>query len=87
MDRKKIIEELKTISDIIYKGDTYTGIANMQFVIQDIAVIAGEINEDDRNHLLENILKPALEAMEEKDGIMLADILSYELIPFLEEGE
>lgn len=77
-------ELLQDIADILYKGNTQEGIAMMSQAIPDIAVISTWISEDEvQARLVEDALSPALEAMEEKDGTMLADIITYELLDIL----
>lgn len=74
-------EKLETIADMLYKGNTQTGIANMAAVIPDIAVISTWINDEaTKTRLVSDALTPAMEAMENADGIMLADIITYELL-------
>lgn len=80
-----IKDKLSAIADKLYKGNVTEGIADMGDVLPDIANIAGEIeSEDAQQKLLFDVLSPALEAMENKDGALLADIISYELIDFID---
>lgn len=87
MDKEKL-DDVKTrlndIADILYKGDTIDGIAHMSSVIPDIAVIASDMpDEEERQEMIDNALAPLLDAMEQEDGTLMADIISYELIPLL----
>ena len=87
---KVTIEELKInlkeISDILYSGETTKGMADMGLVIPDLAILANSIDDDELNgRLLNDVLVPALEAMESKDGLLLADVINYELMNILEE--
>lgn len=87
MDKEKL-DEVKTrlndIADILYKGETMDGIAHMSNVIPDIAAIASDMpDEDARQEMIDNALAPLLDAMEQEDGTLMADIISYELIPLL----
>ena len=88
MEKKKLeeaIEKLNSIADIIYKGNMIQGMADMVDIIPTIAEVAGELNEEQQELFINEALKPALEAMEDKDGTMLADIISYEIVPVLEQ--
>lgn len=87
MDKEKL-DDVKTrlndIADILYKGETMDGIAHMSNVIPDIAAIASDMpDEDARQEMIDNALAPLLDAMEQADGTLMADIISYELIPLL----
>lgn len=77
-------KKLEEIADTLYKGDNMNGIAHMSNVIPDIAVFASDMpDEEARQEMLDNALAPLLEAMEQEDGTLMADIISYELVPLL----
>lgn len=77
-------DKLTDIADILYKGDVQTGMASMNAVIPNLAVIASYITDELlKTRLIEDALTPALQAMEEKDGTMLADVITYELLDIL----
>ncbi len=77
-------KSLNDIADILYKGDTMDGIAHMSNVIPDIAAIASDMpDEEARQEMIDNALAPLLDAMEQEDGTLMADIISYELVPLL----
>lgn len=85
---EKIKEQLEVATDILYKGDANKGMATMTGVIPDIAVVASSIEDAElQGRLMNDALAPILTAMEEKDATLLADLISYELIPILEELE
>ena len=78
-------EKLNEVADELYKGSVTEGIAHMGTVLPGIASIAGGIESEElQQKLLVDVLTPALEAMENKDGALLADIISYELIEFID---
>ena len=80
--------KLHNIADKLYKGNVNEGIADMGNVLPDIANIAGAVDSEElQQKLLMDVLSPALEAMENKDGALLADIITYELIEFIENLE
>lgn len=87
MDKDKL-ENLKSnleqIADVLYKGDTMNGIAAISNVLSDVGDIASDMpDEESRQGLIDNALAPLLEAMEQGDGTLMADIISYELLPLL----
>ena len=82
LDRVK--ERLQDIAYILYKGNTQEGIAQMSQALPDIAVIVTWISDANvQNRLITDALTPAMEAMEEQDGIWLADVITYELLDIL----
>lgn len=79
------VNQLKEIADILYKGESARGIAAIQNVIPNIAVISDDIEDEGvKDKLLNEALAPMLDAMQENDGVTLADIITYELIELLE---
>lgn len=83
---EKIKEQLEVAADILYRGDVNKGMAEMSGAIPEIAMIATGIEDSDiQTRLMNDALAPILAAMEEKDSTLLADLISYELIPILEE--
>ncbi|MBR3598514.1 MAG: hypothetical protein IKL53_01410 [Lachnospiraceae bacterium] len=81
-DTKK---NLEVISDQLYKGDIDVGMANMLTVIPNLSIICASMNEEQQADFIENVLKPALQSMEDRDGTMLADIISYEMMDVLNQ--
>lgn len=81
----KTIEKLNSIADIIYKGDMTQGMANMVEIIPTLAEVAGLLTDEQQENFINQALKPVVEAMEDKDGTMMADIISYEMVPVLEQ--
>lgn len=79
-----VCENLNEIADALYKGAVKSGIAAMGLVLPDLTAIISDIQDEDiKKRLLEDALIPALQAMEESDGTMLADIITYELLEIL----
>lgn len=79
-----VCENLNEIADVLYKGAVKSGIAAMGLVLPDLTAIINDIQDEAiKKRLLEDALTPALQAMEESDGTMLADIITYELLEIL----
>lgn len=81
----KIKEKLSNIADILYKGDTTQGIAMMGTAINDLALVATKIEDDElKNRYINDGLSQALAAMENNDGTLLADVITYEIIEVID---
>ena len=89
MDKEAIVqlkEQIKNIADTLYTGETIKGIAGMGEIIPELALVATHIEDDElKERYVNDVLAPALEAMENKDGLLLADVINYELMDILEE--
>lgn len=82
---EKTKEQLLTIEDTLYQGGVSDGIAAMNAVIPNLAVIADHIeNEDLKQKLVADALTPILSAMENEDGTLMADLITYELVELLD---
>ncbi len=88
---KQTISQLNQIADVLYKGNTRAGIAAMGMVIPNLTLVSTLIDDEEmKARLVNDALTPALQAMEEQDGVLLADIITYELLGILtiyEDGE
>lgn len=83
--KRKMQLQIDIVTELLYSGDVAEGMAKMQDVIPELAVLLQSINNEElERQIIEDILKPALDSMEERDGTTLADILQYELLPLLE---
>lgn len=77
---------LLDIADKLYRGAVAEGIADIGSVISDLSVIAASISDETKkDRLLNEALVPILSAMEEEDGTLLADLITYELVEFMDE--
>lgn len=78
-------ETLLTIADILYQGRVSDGIAAMNDVIPNLSLIASGIQDEAlQQRLITDALSPILSAMEEEDGTLLADLITYELVELLD---
>lgn len=82
---KSLIVTLQDIADVLYQGHTQVGIANMNNIIPDLAIVASELSEDMQLKLTNDVLAPLLEAMETADATLIADIITFELIEVLND--
>lgn len=83
--KRKMQLQIDIVTELLYSGDVAEGMAKMQDVIPELAVLLQSINNEElERQITEDLLKPALDSMEERDGTTLADILQYELLPLLE---
>lgn len=79
-------EKLSEIADILYKDDVNRGMAKMNQVLPELTVISTSVTESEmQNRLINDALAPILDAMENKDATLLADIITYELMEILDE--
>lgn len=78
-------ETLLTIADILYQGRVSDGIVAMNGVIPNLSLIASGIQDEAlQQRLITDALSPILSAMEEEDGTLLADLITYELVELLD---
>ncbi len=78
-------ETLLTIADILYQGRVSDGIAAMNAVIPNLTLIADSIEDETvQQKLVTDALTPILSAMEEEDGTLMADLITYELVELLD---
>lgn len=78
-------ETLLTIADILYQGRVSDGIAAMNGVIPNLSLIASGIQDEAlQQRLITDALSSILSAMEEEDGTLLADLITYELVELLD---
>lgn len=79
-------KNLENVADILYKGNTEQGIAAMTDILPHLSMMASEIQDEVmQKKLITNVLQPLLESMENRDGTMMADIITYELIQMVDE--
>ena len=83
--KRKMQLQIDIVTELLYSGEVAEGMAKMQDVVPELAVLLQSINNEElERQITEDVLKPALDSMEERDGTTLADILQYELLPLLE---
>ena len=93
MQVSQVINEINDITELLYQQKRIDGYALLNDALGKIMNIIDSIYQlrtereipFDDNRLINN-LKTAMEAMENKDNVMLADILSYEIAEQLKES-
>lgn len=81
----EIKEKLTCIADTLYSGDTAVGMAMMAQVIEDLAKVGAMISDEAlEERYVKDGLMQALQAMEDGDGTLLADVITYEILEVIE---
>lgn len=81
---KKVIEELNEISELLYQENITTAYSKLAGVIPGITQSIGNVEDEELRNLLAEKLGMALNAMENNDALLLADIIQYELVEVFE---
>lgn len=78
-------EKLNCIADTLYAGDTVVGMAMMAQVIEDLAKVGTMISDETlAERYVQDGLMQALQAMEDGDGTLLADVITYEILEVID---
>lgn len=80
---KNLIEELKAVTDNFYQNQNQKGIKVMPEIIRKLSEFASYLKPEEQQEFL-TILTSAMEAMETKNYIMLADILIFDVVNVIE---
>lgn len=84
--RNEIITWLQEVIDLLYQENVSVAYGKLTTILPNIGKLAAELQEEERQALLDG-LQPALEAMEQQDATLLADVLQYELLEKLQGYE
>lgn len=83
-----LIDELKNnievTADLLYRQKIEEAKQSMTTTIDLITQVIGQITDEDKINKLVVILNEALNAMEEDDNVLLADIIQYDLMELIE---
>ena len=85
MDELK--NKIEETTDLFYQQKVNEAYESFIQLLPQISVFAESLSEEEKREELLGVLAPALEALEQKDSILLADILQYELLEILEDLE
>ena len=80
MENNELKQKLTEIANTLYKGNGNEGFAMMSGVLEDLQNVAIAMTNEERESFLNEALSPALEAMVNHDGTLLADIITYEIV-------
>lgn len=79
-----VIEILERIAELLYQENLKEAYVTLGATLPQLDEIALGMDADNRVSMRDNLYK-ALEAMENQDSILLADIIQYELIEMLQD--
>lgn len=82
---QEVINEIKETTELLYQENMQEGYEKLSATLHHLTSLTSDITDEAEQNAFVEVLKPALEAMEEMDMTLLADVLQYELIPKLEE--
>ena len=80
-----IKDELVEIADLLYQEDVQSAYQKLSMVIPKMMEALGSVEDEESKNLLITKLSSALEAMENEDYLLLADVIQYELLETLEQ--
>lgn len=82
---KDLIEVLNKIVDFLYQEKRKEAYGILIKCLPILSEVLSEVEDQEKQRAITEALQSALDAMEEDDITLLADILQYELIEELEE--
>lgn len=80
MGQEEIKKEIQEVAELFYQQRNTEGYQRLNQLLQDLSSYIVTITEEEKQTEFLEALKEALDAMEQKDTTLLADILQYELI-------
>lgn len=87
MDFQYMTETKKTLHEIateLYQNQFNKGKKHMLNVIGNLNQMAIYLSKEQSDVFVNIVLTPILDAMEGEDSVYLADLITYELIPFID---
>ena len=82
---QQVVETLTTITDLLYQENIPVAYRMLYLILPALEKTIGSIGQDDIQGELKDQLFSALQAMEDEDNILLADILQYEILERLRD--
>ena len=82
-NQEELRNEIIKVSDLLYQNNLGEGVKAIPDLIRKLSVLGGMLTEEEMPSYT-NVLKNIMEAMEIKDYVLLADLLVYEVQPFLD---
>lgn len=80
MNKTLLCEELEQVTELFYQQKSKEGYEKLQELLADISLYVSGVEDDAKQQELLETLTEALDAMEQRDTTLLADILKYELL-------
>ena len=80
MNKELLREELEQVTEMFYQQKSKDGYEKLQVLLADISLYVSGVQDEEQQQELLETLTEALDAMEQKDTTLLADILKYELL-------
>lgn len=77
-DLSALEENIQDITDALYQQRVKEGLETIPLVLKQLSTIAMQLDEEKETALL-SILKNAMDALEEKEYVLLADILYFDV--------
>ena len=79
-DRLKLVTDALTqVTDLLYQENITYAYKMLAVILQQLEIVISEIEDESTKEELREQLGEALQAMEEEDYILLADIAQYEI--------
>lgn len=78
------INDLREIEKILYAGNIEEGLVRLNNFLNEINMLTMSMNDNKRNIFLNKVLVPMFTAMDNMDSTLLADIIEYELMEYIE---
>ncbi len=82
---EQVINTLTTVTDLLYQENIPVAYRMLYLILPAMEEVIGQIQHEEIQSELKDKLLEALEAMENGDNILLADILQYEILERLRE--
>lgn len=80
---KDLLERLESVADHFYQNKNNKGIKEMPEVIRGLSAFMVNLKPEEQQEYL-IVLKNVMEAMETKNYVMLADMLTFDVVKILE---
>lgn len=79
ISKNDLIEHIQELSDLYYQNQVNQGSQKLQSLVQELTAVAPLLQPKEQQEYLV-MLKGFMEAMELKDYVMLADILTFDIL-------
>jgi hypothetical protein len=80
MERETLVDNIKEVTDLLYQQKLKEGYQRLNLVLADISAYVATIEDETKQQEILETLTESLDAMQQQDTTLLADILQYELL-------